>query len=125
MVAAEDPAVGGVHVGGGSDPLRRRGIELRSVAKVTQHVARRLPDLVAKVAVGLHPARRQPHVVARSRAGEQGEAQGILTVLVDDVQGVVAPGVGHRLADLFSLLVADQAVQVDDLKGHLIRHRQA
>ena len=110
VIAAQNPAIRRVHLGTRGQGLCWRHELWGSTIQVPQDEARSLPDLVGKVAVGLYPALRQPHVIARSGTSEQGEAQRVLPVFLDHEQGIIAPGIGQRLADFPTLFIANQTM---------------
>jgi len=99
----------------------RRCVLSRIFPQVAQHKSGSLPDLVAKVTVGLDAALGELHVIPWRRTGQQRKAQRIETVLLDDKERIIAPRVLHGLANLFTLLVAHQAVQIYRVEGHLPR----
>ena len=76
-----------------------------------------VPDLVGEVAVGFDAGDAELHVVAGRAAGEQGEAEGIVAVGGDEVEGI--EGVAEAFAHFAAVFGADEAVEVDVVEGHL------
>ena len=65
-----------------------------AMAQIAEHKARRVPDLVGKIARCLDARRRQLGIVARRAAGHQGKAQRVAAVLVDHVERIILAASG-------------------------------
>ena len=70
---------------------------LGSLLNVHHNESGRIPDLIGKVTAVLHTLPIKAHIIAGRIARNQGHAQGICAVLVDDLQGIdaVAQGLAH------------------------------
>src|SRR5579883_331522 len=115
MVSAQDPAIGRSQRG------RIRFYSRRLAGR--EDKARRVPELVGKIARSLELFLGQPHVVAGSGAGHQCVAQGIRAKPVDHLQRVA--NIPLRLRHLLPMLIAQQAVEVNDLEGRFTGKLQA
>ena len=106
----EDPLVFDGEVFDGGQVCRTLG-----TVEVHEDVTGGIPDLVAEVTGGLDLLLGIAHVVSGAVAGDEGEAEGICAVLVDDDQRVDA--VAEGLRHLPALFIADDAVDEDRVEG--------
>ena len=102
LAARQDPAVGERIV------LRRRSEARIEVLQIHEHEARGVPQLVREISRRFDALPVEAHVVARRVARNEHEAQGVRTVLVDDLDGIDA--VAERLRHLAPLAVAHETV---------------
>ena len=85
------------------------------LGQVHQYKTGGVPQLIGKVAGSLHLLFDITHVVARGGAVHQHKAQGICTVLGNDLQRVDA--VAQTLGHLAALTVAHDTVDADSAEG--------
>ena len=120
MAARDDPALRQrqrLHLGGahGLGHRERLALCLAQLAEAHHDEARRVPQLVGKVAVGRHLLHCERHVLAGGAAGDEREAEGVGAVLLDRVDGV--DDVALSLRHLLAVAVAHEAVHVDRVEG--------
>ena len=114
--ARENPAIGKRIVA----LLRHKRI-VRTL-KVHQHIARRIPNFICKIARRLDALPIEAHIVARCVAGDEHEAERVRTVLLDDLYGVDA--VAERLRHLAPLAVAYKPVDEHITERHIAAEPQ-
>ncbi len=115
-VLGEGPGLGALVVGRGLDGDLVAGVA--GLVEVHEEEAGGVPDLVGEGSVAFGAGFAEGYVCARGGHAGQGEADGVGSEALDDVDGVddVALGLGHLLA----VGVADEAVDVDVFEGDCI-----
>ena len=96
---------------------RSCGLRRHGLAEVHLDEARRIPNLIRKVARGFHSLPVEAHVVTRRIARHQGEAQRICAVALNDFERIDA--VSERLGHLSALGIAHQTVNQHRVEGQL------